>query len=173
MEEIKKIYEDHNLVERDYWSQLRNVWFGCMNKQLSQNFSILLKDNPDDIDPNFGVSTIMEPILVVFDKEFRFCSKYPKGRGEVFFLWMEEKHQDFCLLHVERAPGSLKYLVVKGDGVVYFNHPYCIEFIDDLLQLPGDNILQDKLFFILYLLEMVILTHIYSIINLSVCLPIQ
>ena len=58
---------------------------------------------------------------------------------------MEEKHPGGVLLYVELALGSRQYLVFEGDGTVYWNCPYCIEFIDDSLQLPVDNIFQENI----------------------------
>ena len=62
---------------------------------------------------------------------------------------------------------------VKGYGVVYFNRPYCIEFLDKLLELPGLNILQEKPFVIISSLEIVSLTSLCSIIHLSICRLIE
>ena len=133
---------------------------------------MLLKYKIDDIDPCLRASTSIEPLLRAFDKDFIFCENYPKVHGEVFHPCMKENHQEGFLLFVERALGSRQDLVVEGSGVVYWNHPCCIEILDDCLRLTGNNILQYNLFVVLYLLQIVTLTPLLYIIHLLICLPI-
>ena len=60
-----------------------------MEKQITHNLRILLKDKIDDIDPHLRISTSTETSLIAFGKEFRCFDNYPKGHGEVFCTCME------------------------------------------------------------------------------------
>ena len=64
------------------------------------------------------------------------------------------------MIHVEQSLGSRQDIVVEVAGEVYWNQPYYIEFLDERIQLQGDNIFQENLLVILSLLEMVTLTHL-------------
>ena len=64
------------------------------------------------------------------------------------------------MIHVEQSSGSRQDIVVEVAGEVYWNQPYYIEFLDERIQLQGDNIFQENLLVILSLLEMVALTHL-------------
>ena len=87
---------------------------------------MLMEEKLYDIDPRLQVSTSMEPLLRTFEKQFRFCAKYPKVHGEIFRPWIEENHPGGGLPHVDQASGSRQDLFVEGGGAVYWNHPYCI-----------------------------------------------
>ena len=50
---------------------------------------------------------------------------------------------------IERASGSFQDPDVDGRGAVYMNHPFCIEFLEERMRTPGDNILQYNIFIIL------------------------
>ena len=127
---------------------------------LTKFLNNLLKDSLDEIDPKLRVSTGMEGILRACDKEFSLCANYPKGHGELFNEWMKEHHPGALLLHVERTAGSRNDLLVEGSGAVYWNRPYWVEFLDERLRIPGDNILQENLFVVLSSLEMVALSRV-------------
>ena len=81
-------------------------------------------------------------MLRAIDKEFSLCANYPKGHGELFREWIEVKYPGILLLHVERASGSRQDLCVEGAGAVFWNRKYWLEFLDERLRTPGDNILQ-------------------------------
>ena len=51
VEGFKNISEEHNVVKVGLLNNLRNVWFGGMQNQLTFNISMLLKEKLDDIDP--------------------------------------------------------------------------------------------------------------------------
>ena len=84
---------------------------------------------------------------------------------------MEKNHPGTFLLHVERASGSRQDLCVEGAGAVYWNRQYWVEFLDERLRNPGDNILQENLFVILTSCEMISLARVCSIIHLYIYLP--
>ena len=56
---------------------------------------------------------------------------------------------------------------------MFWNKSYWLEFLDQILRVPGDNILQEKFFIILASLEMSTLTLNCTIIHLSVCMPVR
>ena len=98
VEGFKNISEEHNVVKVGLLNNLRNVWFGGMDKQITRNISMLMKDKIYYIDMRLRLSTSMEPLLIAFDKEFRFCANYKKFNGELFCTWMEENHPGFFFL---------------------------------------------------------------------------
>ena len=59
MDEVKNIYEEHNVVEFDCWNNLSNVWFGGISNQLTRNISMIMKYKLDGIDPLLRVPTSM------------------------------------------------------------------------------------------------------------------
>ena len=84
---------------------------------------------------------------------------------------MGKNHPGALLLHVERASGSRQDLCVEGAGAVYWNRKYWVEFLDERLRNPGDNILQENLFIVLTSCEMISLARVCSIIHIAICLP--
>ena len=56
----------------------------------------------------------------------------------LFNEWMKEHHAVELLLHVERA-GAHHDLYVEGAPAIYWNRVYCIEFLDEQLQLSGEG----------------------------------
>ena len=102
------------------------------------------------------------------DKEFSLNANYPKGHGELFKQWIDTNHPGTLLLHVERVSGSHQDLCVAGAGAVYLNRKLWLEFLDERLKNPGDNILQENLFIILSSNDMIALARVCSIIHLGI-----
>ena len=173
VEEVIRHSINNNVLQVDCWHHLRYVWLEGMGKSLTTFLNNLLKDSLDEIDPRLRVTPGMEGILRACDKEFSLCANYPKGHGELFNTWTKEHHPGALLLHVERATGSRNDLIVEGSGAVYWNRQYWVEFLDDRLRIPGDNILQENLFVVLSSLEIVALSRVYSIVHLAICLPVR
>ena len=48
-----------------------------------------------------------------------------------------------------------------------------MEFLDERLRTPADNILQENLFIILSSMEMIALTRVCAIIHLAICMPLR
>ena len=142
-----------------------------MSKALSSHLHGILLNDLDNIDKRLRVSTSIENILRAFDKEFSLAANYPKGHGEIFRKWIETHHPGAVLFHVERTGGSRQDMCVEGAGAIYWNHKYWIEFLDQRLRYPGDNVLQENLFIILSSCEMLALARVCSIIHLSICIP--
>ena len=116
----------------------------------------------------------MSAVIRAFDKEFSLNANYPKGHGELFKEWIKENHEGELLLHVERAGGSRQDLFVEGAPAIYWNREYCLEFLDmQLRDYTKGNILQENLFVILSLLEMVGLSRLLSILYLCICMPVR
>ena len=67
--------------------------------------------------------------------------------------------------------GSSQDVCVEGAGDIYWNQKYWIAFLDKLLRILGDNILQENLFIVLSFREILALTRVCAIIHLSICLP--
>ena len=74
---------------------------------------------------------------------------------------------------MERTAGSRNDILVERSGAVYWNRLYWVEFLDDRLRIPGDNILQENFFVMLSSLEIVSLSRVRSIAHLVVCLPVR
>ena len=74
-----------------------------------------------------------------------FVPTIQRAMGRSFVLGLNKNIQGGGGIYVDRYLGSLQDLVVVGAGTVYWNCPYCIEFIDDSLQLPVDNIFQENI----------------------------
>ena len=165
--------EETVILEVDCWNHLRNVWLGGMTKELSKYLKVHLCEDLECIDSRLRVTPSIDMILRAVDKEFSLCANYPKGHGEIFHEWIEKNHPGALLIHVERTSGSRQDLCVEGAGAVYWNRIYWLDFIDERLRTPGDNILQENLFIILSSCEIVALTRVCSIIHLSICLPIR
>jgi hypothetical protein len=142
-----------------------------MTKALSRDLNIALKDDLDGIDSHLWINTNIDYILRAVDKAFSLCVTYPKGHGELFREWVERNHPGSLLLHVERATGSRQDLAVEGACAVYWNRTCWVEFLDERLRTPGDNILQENIFIILSSSEMVALSRGCSIVHISICLP--
>ena len=162
-----------SVLEVDCWNHLRNVWLGGMTKALSSDLREELHDSLANIDPRLRVTPCINSVLRAVDKEFSLCANYPKGHGELFCDWMHNHYPGVLLFHVERASGSRQDLAVEGAGALYWNRRYWIEFLDERLRTPGDNILQENLFIILSSVEMTALARLCSIVHLSICLPLR
>ena len=160
-----------NVLEVDCWNHLRNVWLGGMTKALSSYIRNIMINDLDSINARLHVSPKIEKILRAVDKEFSLTANYPKGHGELFRRWMETYHPCAAPFHVERTSGSRQDLCVEGAGAIYWNHKYRVEFFDQRLRYPSDNILQENLFIILTCGEMIALARVCAIIHLSICIP--
>ena len=173
VDEVLQYSTNNHVLLVDCWHHLRNVWLGGMAKSTTNFLNDLLADSLEVIDPRLRVSTGMEGILRACDKEFSLCANYPKGHGELFGTWIKENHPGALLLHVERTAGSRQDLVVEGAGAIFWNRPFWVEFLDERLRLPAGNVLQENLSIVLTSVEMVVLSRIYAIVHLSICLPIR
>ena len=54
---------------------------------------------------------------------------------------------------------------------MYMNCPYWMDFLDERLWTPEDNILQDNIFIILSSFEISALARLCAIIYITICLP--
>ena len=144
-------YDSNNIrvLEVDYWNHLRNVWIGGIKKAMYNLIGKKLREELYEINSRLRSSTSIESVIRAINKEFSLCDNYPKGHGELFCEWIETYHPGALLRHIDRASGYCQYLAVEGEGVVYVNRPYWIEFLDKNLQTPGYNILQENIFIIL------------------------
>ena len=126
------------------------------------------------IDGGLRVSTNIVSLIRAVDKMFSLCANYPKGKGDLFRLWMKIYHPGALLLHLKNAQGSRQDICVESAGSIYWNRPYWVEFLDETLRVPGvDNILEENLFVVLTSVEMISLTRAMSIVHLSICLPVR
>jgi hypothetical protein len=115
-------------------NHLWNVWFGSMEKTLTQDLNLHLCASLDNIDPKLRVTTSMSAIIHAVDKEFSLSANYPKGHGKLFHEWIREYYPGVLLLHVERAARSRQDLCTEGSMAVYMNYPYYVEFLDMMLR---------------------------------------
>ena len=113
MEEIRKEYKEKgmptdaiNMYLLDCHNYLQNVWIGKMNKDLSKFLSEVTREDLDDMDSRWRVSTNFTMILIAADREFSLYYNYPKGVCEAFCKWMEMYHPGAFLLPVECGLGS-------------------------------------------------------------------
>ena len=166
----KDNYDEIRVLEVDCWNPLRNMWLGGMTKALSTSLGNKMREKLDEIDLRLRFSTSIKSVLFAVNKEFSLCANYPKGNRELFCDLLETYHPVEMLLHIERESGSCQYLDFKVTGEVYMNHPYWIEFLDERLRTPRDNLLQENLFIILSSSEISALAHLCAIIKITICL---
>ena len=163
--------------EYDCMNHLRNVWFGNMEKALTKSLNTLLRDSLDEIDSKLRVSASISAIVRAIDKEFSLSANYPKGHGALFAEFMLEYHPGALLLHVERASGSRQDICTEGSLPIFMNYEYYLEFLDMMLRRRTKDskasILQKNLFVVLSSSEMIALTHLLSILHLSIVMPFR
>lgn len=121
----------------------------------------------------------MSVIIRAVDNEFSLSANYPKGHGQLFLEWIREYYPGVFLMHVERTSGSRQDLCTEGAMAIFWNYPYYVEFLDTMLQKPPKqkgqevSILQQSLFVALSSEEMIALSRLFSIMQLSVCIPFR
>ena len=114
----------------DFQNHLRNVWIGAITKRMSNYLNEILSCNLDAIDFRYYVSTMMDAVLQVVEKEFSLPENYPTGHGNEFKHWLKLNHTGYFLVPVARTSGSRQDLAVEGAAAVYWNHKYYVEFLD-------------------------------------------
>ena len=77
------------------------------------------------------------------------CANYPKGHKDLLREWIETYHPGALILQIERTSGSHQDLAAKGIELLHMDRPYWIELSEEILQTPGDNILQENIVIIL------------------------
>jgi hypothetical protein len=158
------------------YNHLRNVWVKNVLLSLNDFLRAHLHDSLDEIAPEFRVSASFIALARAFDKEFSLTANYPKGHGEIFNQWMKETHPGELLFHVERAvKGGRQDVASMAAMAMYWNRNYCLEFMEDMLRLCGkeDNILINNLFFLLGSVEIIAATRLWSILHVSIVMPIR
>ena len=170
---------DGEIFEFDCMNHLRNVWFGGMEKAVTQRLNAILRGSLDQIDPRLRVSASLSAIIRAVDNEFSLSANYPKGHGQLFLEWIREYYPGVFLMHVERTSGSRQDLCTEGAMAIFWNYPYWIEFLDTMLRKPPKqkgqeaSILQQSLFVALSSEEMIALSCLFSIMHISVCMPFR
>ena len=142
-----------------------------MTKVLSNLLGNTIREELYETESRLRVLASIKLVIFAVNKDFSLCANYPKGHGNLFRDCIETYHPGALLLHFEIVSGSHQDLVVEGSGEMYTNRLYCIEFLDEHLRTPGDNILQENIFIILSSLEMMALARLCVIINITIYQP--
>ena len=103
----------------DCLNHLRCVVIKNQLIRLDEFTTALLKESLDKISPILRVSTSLESVLIVFDKEFSLCANYPKGHGELFLTWLQQNYPDALLFHVECASGGRQDLTLMASLPIF------------------------------------------------------
>ena len=160
--------------EQDCFHHLRNVWINRVAKAVSEYMKDFLHDSLENISSFLCVSPDLANIIRAYHKEFSLTSNYPKGHGEQFRDWIIENYPLEFLLHAERATGSRQDIICMGADAVYMNRPLNVEFLDERLSIKDNtHILQQNLFIILSSLEMIAVSRLFSILHVSIVIPIR
>ena len=134
----------------------------------------LLEDSLDNNAHFLRVSPDLAQVIRAYHKEFSLTANYPKGHGELFRQWIIKNYPLEFLLHAERATGSRQDLICMSADAIYMHRPLNVEFLDERLRVKGnENILQKNLFIILDSLEMIAVSRMFSILNVSIIIPIR
>ena len=62
----------------------QNEWIGAITKRLSKYLNKILACALETIESRYRVSTMMDAVLCLIDKEFSIPENYPKVHGDVF-----------------------------------------------------------------------------------------
>ncbi len=157
-------------------NHLRNVHVKNVLGALTDFLRAHMHDSLDEIAPEFRVSPGFISFARAFDKMFSLCANYPKGWGEIFRTWMRSNHSGELLLSVERAvSGGRQDIASMAAMAIYWNRNYCIDFLDEMVTHcgKGENILANNLWSLLASVEMVSVARLWSILHLSVVMPLR
>ena len=110
----------------------RNIWIKWILNDVGDFVSALIKDNLDEVVPEFRVSPRFETMCRTFDKDFFLCANYPKGWGLLFHSCTKENHSGELLFHVERACKGRHDVVLMASMAIHWNRNYCVTFLDQI-----------------------------------------
>ena len=88
------------VLKQDCHHHLRNVWIGAIINHLSKFLNEMLVYDLDKMDFRYRVSTMMDAVLLVIDKEFSLPANYPKGHADQFLHWLKKNHPGVLMVHV-------------------------------------------------------------------------
>jgi len=159
---------------QDCFNHLRNVWINGVAKAVSRFMNEYLKDSLDNISSFLRILPDLAHIIRAYHKEFSLTSNYPKGHGELFREWILNNYPMEFLLHAERANVNCMDVICMGANAVYNNRPLNDEFLDKRLCIKANaNILQENMFAVLTSLEMIAVSHFFSILHVAVVIPFR
>ena len=102
-------------------------------------------------------------------KFFSLTCNYPKGKGDQFKSYMEKNHPGAPLVHVVNGKGSRQDICIDAAPCFYMNHPYWVEFLDELICYGDtDNKLELSLWIALTSTEYIAVTRGMSIIKFAI-----
>jgi len=161
--------------QQDCHHHLRNVWFKAMEKALTTKLNQMMKADLEEISYELRVKTSFSAVARAYDKGFSRNANYAKGFGEDYAPWLKKNKPREHMYHVYNAQGSRHDLCVLAAPAIYMNRLSSLEYMDEILRLPKkrDNILMRNLFCVLTSEEMVALSRLLTIVNLSICLPMR
>ena len=81
----------HSAMVQDCHNHMRNVWINAVVIALSVYLNKVLADDLDDIDHRLCVSTMFDAILRALDKAVSLPANYPKGFGDMFKHWLQDR----------------------------------------------------------------------------------
>ena len=135
-----------------------------------------LENSIKHISPVWRVSSDVKDIIHLMHKEFSLTANYPKGHGQIFCNWFLENHAGEFLFQTERTAGSRQDIVAMGSLALYWNRNVYIEFLSDRMKWYGGddkNILQSCLWMELTSLEVATSARLFSILYLSLIVPVR
>ena len=91
------------------------------------------------------------------EKKFSLPANYPKVHGNEFKHLLNLNRPGALLVPVARTSGSRQDLEVEGAAAVYWNLKYYVDFLDEILNVARDNILQENIFIVLTSVDMIAL----------------
>ena len=159
----------------DCFHHLRNTWIKGMDKEVTEKLRTILADSLEEIPSELWVTCVISALCRAWDKFFSLSCNYPKGKGEHWAAWLNHNRPGIPLYHVEGAQGSRHDLCLMAAPAIYMNRPVCYDYADYLLKLPKtrDHKLLRNLFVLMTSEEMVAVAHLFSILYISFCMPMQ
>ena len=142
----------NGVIQQDCYNHLQNLWVGGLVKELSSYLTNLLRSSLDEIYPTLRVKTLFSALALAYDKGLSLSPNYPKGFGDLFVEWMMDDLLGYVMYHVEIVRGSRQDMILQASLAIYMNREVNIEFVDELLRMPGkrrDNILMQNIFVLL------------------------
>ena len=143
-------------------------------KAVSTFLTTYLEDSLEEISSFLCVKPDLAQVIRAYHKELSLTANYSKGNGERFRAWMIKKYPKEYLIHSEHTSGSRRHLICMGSMAIFKKCVPNIEFLDEQLHVCGNNhILQQNFFNILSSLEIIATSRLFSILGVSICMPVR
>lgn len=163
------------IYQQDCMNHLRCVWCKQVEIELCKVLQVIVMDTMDEIAPELRVSCLFSAYARSYGKFFSLTCNYAKGKGEDFAEFVKEKFPGDLLFHIEDAQGSRHDLPFIAAPAIFMNRLVCLEYACYLLRVPKkkDSILLKNLACLMTSNEIVALSRLFSILFISVVLPMH